>query len=383
MVKFLPMVWAGLMRRPPRTALTVISITVAFVLLGLLKGYVDGFDAMVAEMDNRQIQVVNRTLPYYPLPFAYRAAIGELDGVLSVSPLSGFTSYYQVPRNQIQLRAVDAELLRVLEKTTIDLSPDAIAAFEESPHAIILGEDLVAEHGFEHGGQLPLIGGPQRVDGDSAWTFKVAGSWSPEATLPSRFAYIRYDHLNETRQFNKGMVWSFYVGVVDERLTARIGQEIDRAFYASAYPTRSISARESARAPLERLGNVEYFVYSVVGASMFAILFVTCGAMAQSAVQRTTELAVLRSIGFRNASLFGIITLEAVSICLAGAGVGMAIAGVLLPHLAINESNVGIPLAVYATAVGLALLVAGASVLVPALYVFRGSKAQALWRRAT
>ena len=370
------------MRSPLRTCLTVTSTAIAFVLLGLLKGYVDGFDAMVAAMDNRHIEVINRTLRYYPLPLAHGSVIGDFDGVLGVSPLSGFSGYYQAPRNRISVQALDSELLRTRADTAITLSPRAMTGFEESRAAIIVGEDLVAEYGFQPGAQLPLIG-PPRDDGSTSWTFTVVGTWSSRAGLPSQFAYVRFDHVDQARQHAKGMVWSLHVRVAEEGANAATARAIDDTFYANAYPTRSISARESARAPLARMGNVEYFVYAVVGASMFAILFVTAGAMAQSVQQRKSELAVLMSIGFRKLTLCGIVLLEATAMCLAAACIGMVVAAFLLPNLPMNDNDVTIPPAVYLAAGSLALLVAFVSVVVPCHYIFRASEARTLGRRGS
>jgi hypothetical protein len=44
----MPLVWAGLWRRPVRTILTAGSIVIAFVLLGLLQGVNTGFDRALA-----------------------------------------------------------------------------------------------------------------------------------------------------------------------------------------------------------------------------------------------------------------------------------------------------------------------------------------------
>jgi hypothetical protein len=42
-VKFLPLLWAGLWRKPTRTMLTLLSIAVAFILFGILSGVDAGF----------------------------------------------------------------------------------------------------------------------------------------------------------------------------------------------------------------------------------------------------------------------------------------------------------------------------------------------------
>jgi putative ABC transport system permease protein len=43
-MKYLPLVFAGLWRKPTRTIFTFLSIVVAFVLFGILAGLDSGFD---------------------------------------------------------------------------------------------------------------------------------------------------------------------------------------------------------------------------------------------------------------------------------------------------------------------------------------------------
>lgn len=52
-LKYLPLVCAGLWRKPARTILTLLSIAVAFLLFGLLRGVNAGFDHAIAGIRNR------------------------------------------------------------------------------------------------------------------------------------------------------------------------------------------------------------------------------------------------------------------------------------------------------------------------------------------
>ena len=48
-MKFLPLIWAGVWRRPGRAALTMVSMVSAFVLFGVLQGFSSGLSKLIAD----------------------------------------------------------------------------------------------------------------------------------------------------------------------------------------------------------------------------------------------------------------------------------------------------------------------------------------------
>ena len=48
-MKFLPLIWAGIWRRKGRAILTLLSVLNAFLLFGLLQGFVSGIGSTVAD----------------------------------------------------------------------------------------------------------------------------------------------------------------------------------------------------------------------------------------------------------------------------------------------------------------------------------------------
>ena len=66
-------------------------------------------------------------------------------------------------------------------------------------------------------------------------------------------------------------------------------------------------------------GNVSLLMSTIGMAVVFAILLVTANAMMMSARERTRELAVLKTIGFSDRRLFGLVMLEAGLITVTGA----------------------------------------------------------------
>jgi putative ABC transport system permease protein len=118
------------------------------------------------------------------------------------------------------------------------------------------------------------------------------------------------------------------------------------------------------------------------------ILFLTANVIAQSVRERFAEFATLRALGYGDGAVIAIVVLEAATPCLAGAGLGMALAATLAHHIqAIMPPSFGIPrptitAAVYAGAFGSALMLAFASAVLPILRLKRMDIATALSGRA-
>jgi putative ABC transport system permease protein len=78
------------------------------------------------------------------------------------------------------------------------------------------------------------------------------------------------------------------------------------------------------------LGNVKAFILVISLAAVFTILLVTGNTMAMSIRERTREVAVLKTLGFRRETILGLFVGEAIAIALVGGIVGSLIAILLL-----------------------------------------------------
>ena len=71
----------------------------------------------------------------------------------------------------------------------------------------------------------------------------------------------------------------------------------------------------------------QILLVEVIGTAVFfAILFVAANTMMMAARERVGEVAVMKTLGFQNSTLFGIVLAEAITICLVGAAVGLGLA---------------------------------------------------------
>lgn len=376
MIRYTPIVLAGLWRKPLRTILTGAAIAAAFLLFGLLNGFKAGFDSLVDDFSDVRLRVHNRTSSWNGLPMAHVELLKAIEGVKYVSYAEGLSAYYQEPSEGVVASGIDADnLTKVFYELRLD--PVHLDAFRRSRTAALVGRDLAAEYGWHIGDRIPLISRKwTNVDGSNTWTFDIVGIWDIDGPLPSNEFYFHYPYLDEARDEDRGTVWGYWVIVQDPEQAALVAKRIDEAMLNSATPTRTLAEKEWANNQLRQLGDVEFFVNAIVGAVFFSILAVTGSTMMQSMRERIPEFAVLKSFGYRSDIVTLIAFFEALVISVGGSAVGLGLAAFgLSPLLALLGSAVSIPIPpdIFVAAVFIAITLAVVSTVAPALHVHRAS----------
>ncbi len=122
-------------------------------------------------------------------------------------------------------------------------------------------------------------------------------------------------------------------------------------------------------------------MHGVTAAVFFALLFATGALMMQSIRERVPELAILKTVGFSDARVMGLIVCEALLFCLLSAGIGLALAAVLLPLARGFISMASVPGTVMLAGLGCAVVLALVGSTVPAWRGLRLQVADALAER--
>src|SRR5512142_2542309 len=86
-MKYLPLIWAGVWRRPGRAALTIVSIVSAFVIFGVLTSFSSGMNRLISDSHADLLLTQSRASQVDPLPIAQLADIRRTPGVAAVTPV--------------------------------------------------------------------------------------------------------------------------------------------------------------------------------------------------------------------------------------------------------------------------------------------------------
>jgi putative ABC transport system permease protein len=330
-MKYLPLIWAGIWRKPGRAILTLLSVVNAFLLFGVLQGFSSGLNHAVAETHADVLLSLSR-ISTEPLPVAQLAQIRLVQGVRAATPMVPFISTYRTPTQIVPADAVDAtQILAVDPGLTIPQS--MIDSLQRDRTGAIVSRVLADRFGWKVGDRVPLRAlTVTNRDGSPTWPVDIVGVFSSSGgTLFKNAMLINFDYVDQGRTSNGGTAPVFVIRIDDPHRANQIAAAIDHQFANSAHETKTATVRQIAQNSLKQIGDIGLVINAIVAAVFFALLFSVGALMMQSVRERTPELAVLKTLGFTDRGLMGLILAESLTFCLVSAAIGLGIAALLFP----------------------------------------------------
>jgi putative ABC transport system permease protein len=383
-VKFLPLVWAGLWRKPVRTALTILSLVFAFMLFGMLRSVDAGFDNLLARAAEDRISVNPRFFPS-TLPIAYVDQIAKLEGVTDVAYQTFVNGYYRDPKTFHFVGAASPNMLEFLDE--MEVRKEALDALRATPNGILISP-WMAEHlgGVKIGDHVPLhANGFRQKDGSEDWDFVVVGFVDRQDSPGTfTFSFGNFAYVNETRAEQRDTILQIVAKVADPEKGIQTARAIDAMFLNSGAATRSSTDRINFESGIASLGNIKLIVNGIMAAVLLVLLLLTATTLAQSVDERLGEFAVLKTLGFSDRAVFGVIVFESLLQTVLGAALGLTAAAFVSPLMQGKLPGppvfFQVPAFVYALGAVTALVVAFAAAAVPATRVRRLQIVDALKR---
>jgi putative ABC transport system permease protein len=379
-MKFLPLVLANLGRKKVRTLLTLGSFAVALFLFGILVAIRGAFNQGIDVAGNDRLMIINRTSLIQPLPLPYRDRIQKIPGITNVTYASWFGGVYQDEKNFFAQFAIDSDTYRtVYPEFKI---PDAQwAAFLADRAGCVAGASLAKRFGWKVGDRIPIKG----TAFPGVWEFNLQAIYEGRTAQDdlTQFWFQRKYFEEKGPPFLKGLVGWYVLRISDPEDAVRVSKAIDAEFSNSAYETRTQTEKAMAASFVKQMGNIEFLILSIGAVVFFTLLLVIGNTMATAVRERTSELAVLKALGYSDRFVLGIVIAESLLLALVGGGAGLALAktfslrgdptGGMLPIFYIPWGSLGAGLA-------LALAVGMAASIIPAVTAMRLRVVDALRR---
>lgn len=327
MLRFLPLIASGLRRKKLRTILTVLSITVAFLLYGFLGVFKNGMTGGVQLAGLDRLLLRHKVSFILTLPQSYVNRVKSVEGVEAVSPQTWFGGIYQdKPENAFGTFPVDPE-------TFLDMFPEFVMpqaekeAWQRNRIGAVVGRVSADRFGWKLGDRIalksPIWGEPE---GMAQWEFEISGIYDgAHKNTDTTGFYFRYDYFEEGRQREKGRIGWMSIRVSDANRADEIAARIDEEFANSPYETKTEPEGAFIQGFVSQIGDIAMIVTAIIGAVFFTILLVAGNTMAQSVRERTEELGVLKALGFTNGRVMAFVLIESCLLSLIGGLSGLAL----------------------------------------------------------
>ena len=328
-MKFLPIVWRNLLRRKFRTAFTMGAIFFGFLLFGVLMAIRSAFAMGVDMAGQSRLMVIDKVSIINPLPASYETRIRQIPGVTDITHANWFGGYYQDAKNQFPTFAVDGESWLRIYAREFEVPEDQKKAFLADRTGAIAGADTARKYGWKVGQRIPIHGDIyQRPDG-GPWEFTIDGIYDSKIKGADKTNLLfHYPLLREVIPERSGMRdrYNWYVFTIDNPDNAReIAAKIDAQFANSPSETKTATEKQFVSDWAKQVGDIGKIMMGIVAMAMFTILLVAGNTMAQAIRERTNELAVLKTLGFNDGLILGMVLLESALIAIVGGGLGLAL----------------------------------------------------------
>lgn len=316
---YLSLLRANLRRKRLRTIFTIGSIFLAFLLFGVLSAVKFAFSLGVDLTGADRLITIHKVSLIQPLPRSYLTRIEQVTGVEAAAASSWFGGIYQDPKNFFAQIAVDPE-------DYLDLYPEFLVskevreAWRKDRQGAVAGRSLVERFGWKVGDKIPIQGTFRtKKDGTNLWEFNLVGIYDGAAkgTDTTQFLF-RWDYMDESQAVGEGLVGWYTIRVADPTRSADISRQIDARFANSPYETKTMAEKAFAQSFADQIGNIGAIVRAITTAVFLIILLVVGNTIAQSVRERTNEIGVLKTLGFSNGKVLGLVLGESLLIGLLG-----------------------------------------------------------------
>src|SRR5690349_9822155 len=330
-MKFSGIILANLFRKKIRLMLTIGSFAVALFLFAFLGVVRDAFGrgADVAGAD--RLVIINRTSIINTIPLSYRDQILRIPGVKVITHNNWFGGIYKDERNFFPQFVIDPDNQRQVFPE-FEVPDDQWNAFLKDREGAIVGARTMERFGWKIGDRIPI---KTTIWGGGSWEFNIAGVYHGKQKQDDETQFwLRWDYFEERiPERIKGQVGWYVLRVNNADDSPRIAKAIDEQFANSPYETRTETESAFAAGWVKQFGNIQFLIVSIGAVVFFTLLLVTGNTMAIAVRERTSELAVLKAIGFSDRSVLLLVLGESLVIALIGGLVGLFLAVLAVPVL--------------------------------------------------
>lgn len=338
-MSFYRLVWRNLLNHKVRSLLTIASLVVAMFLLCTLRSLVTTLNANVASFDSRRLWVQSAVSLFEDMPLSYQPRIAAVEGIERTCKWQWFGGKYKDSKSFFGQFAVDQDALLETCPEIVIVEGDG-EELQRQRRGCIIGEGLSKEFGWKVGDRVPILGTifPHPDGADVAWQFDVVAIYRPGAkNWDARTMFFRWDYFEETLEASGDptpgfgtMLLRMEPGATPEAIMA----DVDAMFANGPKRTQTTTEAEFNRQFVSMFGNVPFFVSSIGGGVLLAILLACINTMLMAGREQTHDVGILKALGFRDGDVSRLLLGQSLLLCLVGGGAGVLLALLMEPGMA-------------------------------------------------
>jgi len=324
------LVKAGVFRKKVRSLLTTFSVIVAFFLYGLLHSADPLFDGAVGEINaERMIMMPKHDMMFGRIPQSHINYLESIDSVTDVAWIDMLSMDINSMMENIPIFAISDDYFEVMDR--FKASANEKEAFFSNRTGALVGKAAADIKGWKPGDLISIPTFSAKNDGSNVWEFYVEGIYTTSPAADELGIMVRHEYVEEARANNKGTVSMIIFNLDDPTKADQISNIIDNNFKNSAYATFTGNEITLSQKMLSDIGNIKLIITSIISAVFFTLLLVTANTMSQSVRERTSDIAILKSLGYKDMQIFISILLESNFIILIGAAFGLGFTVMTVP----------------------------------------------------
>jgi len=299
------------------------GIAVAVIAFGVLRTVVTAWYQAVDASSNDRLVTRQSVSFIFPLPLSYRDKILQVPGVKQVTYANWFGGTYIDKKNFFARLAVDADTyFKVYPE--YEITKKEFEDFKKERDACIIGSETAKQYNLKVGEAITL-------DGDiypGKWDFIISGIYKPKyQSTDATQMFMHWSYINERMKQEMPLrandVGWYVESINNPQNSGAISKAIDKLFENSPNSTKTETEVEFSQGFIASssaiITSMNVMSFVIVG----IILLVLANTMIMSSRERTTEYAVLKTLGFSAYHLTFLILGESMFIAFLGGILGL------------------------------------------------------------
>lgn len=318
-MKFVPLVFRNVMRNRRRAWLTILSLAVPFFLLMTLQTALESMDIWRRRADdNLRVVAFHKMGLVFDLPESHSRKVARIPGVVHVCSFTWYGGVYRSFKDGlVSSMAVDPDTFRKVWPDG-SVPEDRYEEFRKDRAGVAIDQRIATKYGWKIGDKVTLKGTVRPVDLEFNVRAIIRDSVDPNGF------YIHRAYLEEALG-RPGIISDVWMTVDRRENVPKVVRTVEEMFANSPFEVKVDLEKNFINSMMSMWGNIQGLVGTIGAIVVAIIMLVAANSISMSVRERTSEVAVMKAIGFSSTFVLALILAESAFLGLAAGLIGCSI----------------------------------------------------------